>query len=196
MRAITIEADGKVAVMTENTKPLWEILPFEPLIKLPSFANLFAMRRTAAVDMVYGKKLDSGFTATCALAAVVFNKKFSFFLALLSASKIGFFPIVSCPNIFAFGVSPILFGILFGVCVLPSHVNFPITFLASHSQLVVSSGIFGEKFHRNTLFASIANSRPWNIASSIFRRSSIFLQDVLRFVFVVSSLCYELYHSM
>lgn len=180
MGAITIEADSQVAIVAEDTKSIWESLLSQPTVKSFALTNCFAVLGSSAVNMVYGEKFDSVLTAARAFAAIVVYEGFPFFSLLATNLGIRLLSVVSRPSVFDFEILSVFLSILFRVRILPSRVKFLIAFLTSHSQFVVSSGVFGEKFHRDTLLASITNSCPWSIASSIFGRSSIFLQDVLR----------------
>lgn len=133
MWTVAIKTNGKIAVMAQDAKARRKVLSFQPLIKFPALANFFSMLCSAAVDMVYGKKFNSRFTTTSALAAIVFYEKLSFLLALIAAPEISLFPVVSCPGVFDLGVSLVFFGVLFGIRFLPSRVDLPIAFLAGYS---------------------------------------------------------------
>lgn len=197
MRAITVESDSQVAIMTENTKSIRKSLFSQPAVKSFALADLFAVLRSAAVNMVNGEKFNPVLTAAGTFPAIAIYKGFALFSFLASHSGIRLLSVVSRPGVLGFKISPILFGVFFGISVPPSLVGFLIAFLAGYSQLVVSGRVFGEKFKRNTLLALIANSCSWNTASSIFGWPTVFLQDVLRFgICSKSFVSYGLYHSM
>lgn len=177
MWAVTIETNSKITVMAKNSKTFREIFTLQPLVKFPSFTNLFSVLRTATIDMIYGEKLNPGLTATSAFSAIMVYEKLAFFFALISATKISFFSIVSCPDVFAFGVSFVFFGNFFWICFLPSLVGDFVAFFACHSQLIVTSRVLRERFIGETLLASVANPGARLITSSIFGRASVFLQE-------------------
>lgn len=60
--------------MTQNLIPRWEIVLFEPRVKVnaaPDNAERLSVLVSATVDMVNGQEGDLVFAATSALAAVV-----------------------------------------------------------------------------------------------------------------------------
>ena len=183
MRAVAIEPNSEIAIVAEDAEPLWVSFASQPLVKFPTFTNSFAMLRAAAIDMIYGEKFYARLATASTLAAVMVDKELAFFFALIATAEISLLAVVSCPDVFVFGVSLILFSDFFGVGFLPLFVGFLVAFFACHPGLVVSSRVPRERFDGKALFAPITDSCSWLIACSIFGRSSVFLHRFSRFAF-------------
>lgn len=181
MRAVAVKANSEIAVMTENTKPIWETLLSQPSVKSFAFANLLAMLCPAAVNMVNGEKFNSVFTAARAFTAIVIYESLTLFSLLVANSGIRLFPVVSRPSVFDFKVFSVFFGNLFWIRILPGFMNLFIACLAGNSKLVVSSRIPRKHFNGNVSLAPITNPGSRNIAGSIFGWPSILFQGFLRF---------------
>lgn len=109
MRAVTVETNSKITVVTKDTESFWESIAAQPTVKSFAFSDFQTMACATAVDMVYGEKFYSVFAATFAFAAIVINEGFSILSFLATISSVHPFRVCFCPT-------NLSFVILLGIC--------------------------------------------------------------------------------
>ena len=71
MRAVAISTARKVAVMTENSKPVRKVVFNQPIVELIALANLFTVASPATIDVINSKELNIGLATTGASQCAV-----------------------------------------------------------------------------------------------------------------------------
>ena len=112
MRAMTIEANGHIAIMTKDTEPIRESFVDKPLIEFISAPNLFPMLSAKTLDMIYGKKFHPVLTTTGTFSTIAGKNHFSSFFMIY---MIAFFNTIRV----IFDPSSIFFSVLFGIVLRP-----------------------------------------------------------------------------
>jgi hypothetical protein len=99
MRAITIKAERQITVVAQHAKPIGIVIFAQPVKEFISLSDFSTVLSASAIDMIYSKKFQVGFTAACAYPSVMGYKIESLLRSAFSVGRSVLFGISFTPSL-------------------------------------------------------------------------------------------------
>ena len=167
MGTISIESNGLVAIMAENSKPVRKTIFPKPFIKRIASAFQFgAVFCASASNVVNGKKLNVCFSTTSTLATIMIDE----FKASLESPSL-----VTLRNLFGMVFYPLLASLLIasGILIRPLFSFVSGAVFTDYSQPIMPISVKTIHFIWEKHITGIAKSHSWLSTRSIFSGSSV-----------------------